>query len=100
MHDTISSSGFNNHFIFANRIELSSISAIYLPKYFSLNRSISSIRSLAHNPESLALEHINSGKPTTSLIINKILLNQNLSVTDSKLEELLQLSPPTFCLGL
>ena len=73
MHDTISSSGFNNHFIFANRIELSSISAISLPKYFSLNRSICSIRSLAHNPESLALEHIKSGKPTTSLIINNIL---------------------------
>jgi len=31
-----------------------------------------------------------SGKPTTSLVINKILLNQNLSVTDSKLEELLK----------
>ena len=90
MHDTISRSGFNNHFIFAKRIELSSISAISLTKYFSLNRSFSSIRSLAHNPESLALEHINSGKPTTSLIINKILLNQNLSVTDSKLEDLLK----------
>jgi len=45
---------------------------------------------LAHNPESLALEHINSGKPTTSSIINKILLNQNLLVTDFKLEELLK----------
>ena len=45
---------------------------------------------MANNPESLALEHINSGKPTTSSVINKILLNQNLSVTDSKLEELLK----------
>src|SRR6195952_647523 len=43
-----------------------------------------------YKPESLALEHINSGKPTTSSIINKILLNQNLLVTDSKLEELLK----------
>jgi len=43
---------------------------------------------MGNNPESLALEHINSGKPTNSSIINKILLNQNLSVTDSKLEEL------------
>ena len=42
------------------------------------------------NPESLALEHINSEKPTTSLVINQILLNQNLSVNDSKLEELLK----------
>ena len=27
------------------------------------------------------LEHINSGKPITSSVINKVLLNQNLSVT-------------------
>lgn len=53
-------------------------------------RSFSSIKSLANNPESLALEHINSGKPTTSLVINKILLNQNLVVTDTKLEQLLK----------
>lgn len=37
----------------------------------------------------LAKEHINSGKPTTATVINKILLNQNLSVTDKKLTELL-----------
>lgn len=42
------------------------------------------------NPESLALEHINSGKSTTASVINKILLNQNITVTDSKLEELLK----------
>lgn len=45
---------------------------------------------MANNPESLALEHINSGKPTLSSIINKILLNQSLSVTDSKLKKLLK----------
>lgn len=55
-----------------------------------LTRSFSSIKPLANNPESLALEHINSGKPTTSLIMNKILLNQNLVVTDSKLNQLLK----------
>ena len=38
----------------------------------------------------MALEHINSGNPTTSSVINKILLNQNLSINDSKLEELLK----------
>jgi hypothetical protein len=47
-------------------------------------------REQALNPESLALEHINSGNPTTSSVINKILLNQNLSINDSKLEELLK----------
>ena len=56
----------------------------------SLTRSFSSIRSLGNNPESLALEHINSEKPTTSSVMNKILLNQNILVTDSKLEQLLK----------
>lgn len=46
------------------------------------SRSITSIR-LLNNTEYLVLEHINNVKPTTSLIINKILLNQNLVVTDS-----------------
>jgi len=41
-------------------------------------------------PEYLALEHLNSKTPTTSSVINQILLNQNLSVNDSKLEELLK----------
>nr|YP_009577880.1 GIY-YIG endonuclease [Cordyceps cicadae]QBG64868.1 GIY-YIG endonuclease [Cordyceps cicadae]QBG64911.1 GIY-YIG endonuclease [Cordyceps cicadae] len=54
----------------------------------ALTRCFSSSR--VNNPESLALEHINSGKSTTSLVINKVLFNQNLSVTDSKLEELLK----------
>lgn len=45
---------------------------------------------VSHNPEYLALEHINSGKPTTSSVINKILLNQNISVSDFKLKELLK----------
>lgn len=89
MHDTISRSVFNNHFIFDKRIGLGSI-AVSLTRCFSLSRSFNSIRPLVINQESLALNHINSGKPTTSSVINKVLLNQNLSVTDSKLEELLK----------
>jgi hypothetical protein len=54
------------------------------------SRFFTSIRPLVNNPESLALEHTNLVKPTTSSIINKILLNKNLLVTDSKLEELLK----------
>lgn len=52
--------------------------------------SFSSKIPLINNPEFLALEHIDSGKPSTSSILNEILLNQNLSVTDSKLEKLLK----------
>lgn len=65
-----------------------------------LTRSFSSIKPLANNPESLALEHINSGKPTTSLIMNKILLNQNLVVTDSKLNQLLKVKGVEFDLPI
>jgi hypothetical protein len=90
LHNTISISVFKNHFTFDKRIGLGSVATISLTRYFSLSKSFSTIRPLAYNPESLAFEHINSGKPTTSLIINKILLNQNLSVTYSKLEELLK----------
>ena len=90
LHDTISRSVSNNHLIFDKRVGLGSIAAVYLTRCFSSSRSINSIRPLVNNPESLALEHINSGKPTTSSVIHKILLNQNLSVTDSKLEELLK----------
>jgi hypothetical protein len=89
LHDTISRSVFN-HFIFDKRVGLGSIAAASLTRCFSSSRSYNSIRPLVNNPESLALEHINSGKPTTSSVINKVLLNQNLSVTDSKLEELLK----------
>ena len=40
--------------------------------------------------EWIAINHINSGMPTTHSIINNILLNQNLSNTKNKLEELLK----------
>jgi hypothetical protein len=33
-------------------------------------------------PEYLALKHLNSKNPTTSSVINQILLNKNLSVND------------------
>lgn len=93
MHDTISKSVSNNHFVFDKRVGLGSIAAVSLTRCFSSSRSFNSIISRAcavNNPESLALEHINSEKPTTSSVINKILLNQNLSVTDLKLGELLK----------
>jgi hypothetical protein len=82
----IKRSVFNNHFKFDKRIGLGFIPALTLTRPFSSVRSLEAQR----NPESLALEHINSEKPTTSSVINQILLNQNLSVNDSKLVELLK----------
>jgi len=88
LHYTISRSVFNKHYLLDKRI--GSITVISLTRNYSATRSFNSIRPLANRPESLALDHIHSEKPTNSYIINKILLNQNLSVTDSKLEELLK----------
>ena len=118
MHNTNSKSVFNQHFIFDKRIGLGSIAAISLTRSFSplptlpvegwaglrsrSSRSFSgsSMRPLTNNPETLALEHINSEKPTTSAIINKIFLNQNLTVTDSKLEKLLKVQGVEFDLPI
>ena len=84
MHGTTSRSVFNNHLLSDKRIGLSTIAALPLTRHFS------SIRSLVNNSEALASDHINSGKPTTLSVINIVLLNQNLVVTDSKLKELLK----------
>ena len=84
MHDKICRTVFNNYFIFDKRIRLGPIAII------TLTRSFSSVKPLVKNPESLALEHINSGKLITFSVINNILLNQNLSVTDSKFKKLLK----------
>lgn len=53
--------------------------------------STNSLKQTFNISETLAKDHIESGMPTTHLVINKILLNQNLSNTKDKLEELLKL---------
>lgn len=60
---------------------------IFITRSFSTN---SKIRHFINNPESLAIKHINSNNSTTYTVINEILLNQNLSVTNNKLTELLK----------
>jgi hypothetical protein len=88
LHDTINKSLFKNNFIFDGPI--SSIAVISSTRYYSTKRFFNSIRPLANSEESLALDFINNEKSANAFIINKILLNQNLSVTDTKLEELLK----------
>jgi len=73
-----------NRSAFYKGIILNSIKAL------TLTRSLTNTRYFLEKPESLALEHIKSGKPTTASVINKILLNQNIIVNNSKLEELLK----------
>jgi hypothetical protein len=100
LHYTINRNVINNYFIFdlVSDIGLASptsIFPVYLTRYFSQIRTahftpVLACATQSNNPEYLALEHINSGKPTTSTIINKILSNQNIIVTDLKLKELLK----------
>ena len=49
-----------------------------------------SFKQTINKSETLAKYHIESGMPTTHDVINKILLNHNLSNTNDKLEELLK----------
>ena len=53
-------------------------------------RSYSYIRTLKNNPESLALNYINSNETITSSVLNEILFNQSITVTDLKLKQLLK----------
>lgn len=53
--------------------------------------STCSPRNSFNKSELLAKDHMDCGMPTTHLVVNKILLNQNLSNTKEKLEELLKI---------
>ena len=66
---------------------LNSIAARSFTRYSILNNIF---RRSVNYPESGSIVHMNSEESATHLVINKILLNQNLSVTKSKLEELLK----------
>ena len=88
MHNIFNKNIFKNQFLI-NKYPLyrfNFIAIIPLIKSFSTNI----LKNSVNNPESLAIKHINSGKFITHSIINKILLNQNLSITNNKLEELLK----------
>jgi len=71
----------------------SSISALAFKRTYS---TTATRQSEEFNPELLALEHINSGNPTTASVINNILLNQDITVTDSKLKDLLKVEGVEF----
>jgi hypothetical protein len=53
-----------------------------------------------YRPNTIALEHINSGNPTTSEVINSVLLNQNVSITQKELDNLLSLPKVNFDLPI
>jgi GIY-YIG catalytic domain/NUMOD1 domain len=53
-----------------------------------------------YRPNTIALEHINKGNPITSQVINSVLLNQKVSITQQELDELLSLPKVIFDLPL
>jgi group I intron endonuclease len=53
-----------------------------------------------YRPNTIALEHINKGNPITSQVINSVLLNQKVSITQQELDELLSLPKVNFDLPL
>lgn len=89
MHNIINRNSKNNNPFLSNP-RLINIASLHFFKSFSTSVILLSANKHSHHPEYFAVEHINSGKPTTSSVINKILLNQNISVSDFKLKELLK----------
>jgi hypothetical protein len=75
-------SGFLNIFIF------SPLARGQGPK--GIIRYCSTVKGNIKNPEILALEHIKSGNATTYLVINNILANQRVSISENKLKDLLK----------
>ena len=53
-----------------------------------------------YRPNSLALEHINSCNPTNSEVINSVLLNQKVSISQKELDTLLSLPSVNFDLPI
>ena len=63
---------------------------------FESNLTTPKREKIEYRPNSLALEHINSGNLTTSEVINSMLLNQKVSITKKELDVLLSLPSVTF----
>jgi hypothetical protein len=55
---------------------------------------------ISYKPETLALQHIETNAPTTSKVINNLLLNQKVSITQENLTKILNISYVTFKLPL
>jgi hypothetical protein len=53
-----------------------------------------------YRPNSIALDYINTDKVITSEVINSLLLNQNVSITQQELDELISLPGVKFDLPL
>ena len=73
-----------------NKIPLNGLNSIAARSFTRSSILKNIFRRSVNYLESGSIVHINSEESATHLVINKILLNQNLSVTQSKLVELLK----------
>lgn len=62
--------------------------------------STAALANKSYRPSSLALAHIDSGKPTTSEVINSVLSNQKVSISQKELDGLLRLPSVIFNLPI
>ncbi len=53
-----------------------------------------------YRPTNLVEEHLNKGNPTTSEVINSVLLNQKVSINQKELDDLLNLPSVKFDLPI
>lgn len=67
---------------------------------FESNLTIPKGKRVEYRPNSLALEHINSYNPTNSEVINSVLLNQKVSISQKELDTLLSLPSVNFDLPI
>lgn len=85
-------------------VSMLNINCYYSGQLKGLSRSESNLtinrESIEYRPNSLALEHINSGNLTTSEVINSVLLNQKVSISQEKLDVLLSLPSVNFDLPI
>lgn len=58
----------------------------------SVYRSYSNLPEDESRSYNLAVQHIKSGKPTTAAVLNELLINQNVSITQDELDKLINLS--------
>jgi hypothetical protein len=77
----------------------------YPYKLKSLVRYKSTVAPLSNNsniyrPTDLANEHIKKGNPTTSEIINNVLINQKVSISQKELDKFFNLSKVKFDLPI
>lgn len=54
----------------------------------------------SYSPENLAKQHISSGQPTTNIVINNLLLNQQVSISEADFNKIINIPYVEFILPI